>query len=218
MWIGITFIGWTLLALGYAPIAALLTWMAHKHGVRTGAFIGTAIVTSIPFVAAIAEAAYVEYNWRALCATAKTEVKRQVVVEGFYDDGFRDTGWKVLHGGKDGFRFVEWKDAQGRIWRTEGFTEPELRTLQIDKPSARYHWHFAQFASPVSHLLSMRDDKVTDTQTGEVIARQILGYRDPSLVDRLWRQWFDSSPQICGARRDIWSETLVGIDRKEVTK
>lgn len=218
MFLGISFIGWAILIAAYVPVALLLVWMRHRFGWRSKALAVTAVITSLPFVAAVVEAAYVEYNWRALCATAKTEIKKKVVVEGFYDasvsvnyDHFRQAPVGFQHG----FRFVEWTDRDGRIWRTEGFNEPELKTIQIDRPTARYHWYFAPFATPVGHLLQKRDDKIVDSETGEIVARQVLGYRYPALADRLWRQWFDNAPQICGSRRDIWGDTLIGIDRKE---
>jgi hypothetical protein len=215
MFLGLTWLGWAILIAAYVPVALLLGWLAHRFSWRSTAFGATAIVTAIPFGAAIAEAVYVEYNWRALCATATTEIKRQVVVEGFYDDGFRYSGWNSMRGGKDGFRYVEWKDKQGRIWRSEGFDEPHLRTVQIDKPTARYHWQMAPFSTPIGHLLKKRDDKIVDSQTGEIIARRVVGYRYPAFVDRFWWQWFDAPPQTCGSGRDIWSETLIGVDRKE---
>jgi hypothetical protein len=175
MFLGLSFFGWAILIAAYVPVALLLVWMAHRFGWRSKAFALTAMLISIPFVAAIGEAAYVEYNWRALCATAKTEVKRKVVVEGFYDDGFRYAGWAVLRDGKNGFRFVEWKDKEGRVWRDESFTEPKVTRVRIEKPTARYHWHMAPFSTPVSHLIERRDDTIVDTQTGEVIARHIAG-------------------------------------------
>lgn len=218
MFLGLYFLGWAVLLIAYLPVAATLAWVAHRWGWRSGVFKTVVVFASLPFLTAIGEAAWVEHNWRALCATAKTEVKRRVVVEGFYDDGFRDSGWAILKGGKDGFHFVEWKDKEGRVWRTEGFSEPELRTVRIEKPTARYHWQMAPFATPVGHLLKKRDDTIVDTQTGEVIARQILGYRYPAFADRIWSQWLDTRPEVCGQEISIRGETLIGIGRKEELK
>jgi hypothetical protein len=215
MFLGISIVGWAILAVAYVPVALLLKWLARRFDTRSKTFITTAALTSLPFVAAIGEAAYVESNWRALCATAKTEVKRKVVVEGFYDDGFFNTGWKVLQGGKNGFRFVEWKDREGRIWRTEGFTESELRTVQLDKPTARYHWLKPPLPETAGHLLQRHDERVVDSLTGEVIAQHITFGRYPASVDRLWRRWFDNVPEVCGSKRVIWGETLIGIDSRE---
>lgn len=218
MFLGLSVLGWAILIAAYVPVALLLTWMKRRYGWRGKTFALTAMLTSIPLVAAIAEAAYVEYNWRALCATAKTEVKRKVVVEGFYDDGFFDGGWATLRGGKNGFRFVEWKDKEGRVWRDEGFTAPKVTTVQIDKPTARYHWRADRFGTPVGHLLKRSEETIVDVQSGEVIARQVAGARYPAFADRIWRQWFGSSPEACESKRVIWGETLVGIDSKQESK
>lgn len=213
MTLGISVIGWAILFIAYLPVAALLAWVGGRRGVRSAAFALTFLITAVPFAAAVGEAAYVERNWRALCATATTEVKRRVVVEGFYDDGFRTEGWQVLQGGKNGFRYVEWKDQQGRLWRTDGFTESKLRTVAIDRPTARYHWRNPPLALSVGHLIKRRESTVFDSVTGEVIARSVTGLRQPAYVDRLWRRWLDPSPEICGSKRDIWSEVLTGIDK-----
>jgi hypothetical protein len=218
MFLGISILGWIILAIAYLPVGAILMWIASKRGVRNTAFVVTAVLLSLPYAAAIAEAAYVEHKWRALCATAKTEVKRKVVVEGFYDDGFFYDGWTILKGSSQGFRFVEWKDKEGRIWRTEGFNEPELRTSQIDAPSARYRWHMDRFGTAAGHLLKRSEDTIVDVKTGEVIASHVAGARYPAFADRIWRQWFASSPEECGSKRVIWGETLVGIDRKADNK
>jgi hypothetical protein len=218
VFLGISVIGWTILTLAFAPVLLLWLYVGGKHGTRSGEFILTAIFTGLPFVAAIAEGAWVEYRWRALCATATTEVKRQVVVEGFYDDGFWSTGWSHIRNGGLGFRFIEWKNKQGQIWRSEGFDNSgDIRTVKVERPTARYWW---QSSSPISisHLLERREEVILDTMTSEVIAHNVRGYRYPAFADALWRQWFDAAPEICGEQRDIFSETIVGIDRKEPWK
>lgn len=218
MFLGISIIGWGILVAAYVPVVLLLRWLARRSGTRSKAFITTAALTSLPFVAAIGEGADVESNWRALCATAKTEVKRKVIVEGFYDDGFWGDSWRYQAGSGSGYRFVEWKDKQGRIWRTEGLDGTSRQTTQIREPTARYHWQMTPFAVPVGHLLARREESIIDKQTGEVIAHHVAGYRYPGFVDRLWRQWFDDVPEECGTKRVVRGETLVGIDRRENAK
>jgi hypothetical protein len=214
--LGISVIGWTILALAFAPVLLLWLYVGRKHGASSGEFILTAIFTGLPFVAAIAEGAWVEYRWRALCATATTEVKRQVVVEGFYDDGFWSGGWWHIRYGKYGFRFIEWKDKQGQVWRSEGFEDPSgIRNVQIERPTARYEWRNPKFPTPIGHLLKRHEETIVDTQSGEVIARSVTGYRYPTFVDALWRGWFDGAPELCGSLREISGEVLIGIDQKE---
>lgn len=138
MSLGLSVIGWILLALVYVPLSAGFAWLVLRRWRGRTALLGLiAVVIYAPLVAAVTEAGYVEYRWRALCATADFELKRSVVVEGFFDDGCRTDGWDVLRGGQQGFRFVEWKDKAGRYWRDEGFDEPTRRRTQIQAPTAR---------------------------------------------------------------------------------
>lgn len=219
MTLGLSVIGWAILFVAYLPVAALLAWVGARRGVRSAAFALTFLITAVPFAAAIGEAAYVERNWQALCATATTEVKRRVVVEGFYDDGTRRRNWEnfnLLE--RDGFRFVEWKDAKGDFWRTDGFvkfSEGGVRSERVEKPIARYHWTNPSTSTPAGYRIARREESIVDSETGEVIARSILAFRWPSFVDGLWRRWFDSMPSRCGTYRDLVSETLIGIDKME---
>lgn len=212
--LGISVIGWFLLTVVFVPLSACFAWLAlHRWRGRTALIAATGFVLYAPLVAAVGEAAYVEFRWRALCSTAQLEVKRAVVVEGFFDDGFRTDGWDVLRGGKDGFRYVEWKDTKGRFWRDEGFNESTRRRYQIAQPTARYRWRNPEFASTVGHLLKRRESSVVDTQTGEAIARSVMGYRYPSFVDRLWAQFMGGGPEFCGGGDTM--SALIGIDKKE---
>jgi hypothetical protein len=224
MLLGISILGWIILAVAYLPVAALLAWIGRKRGFRSSAFAGTAALTSIPFVAAIIEGAYIEYHWRALCATVKTEEKRKVVVPGFFESrptvGQEHRKQGSPKGFQHGFRFIEWQDKQGRYWRTEGFGyyEPELKTVRIEKPTARYHVHIPESAEPVSYLVQKSVTSIVDTETGETIAQKVTGGRWPAFVDRLWRQWFDATPTICEDKRIIWGATLIGIDHQKDAK
>lgn len=211
MSLGLSVIGWILLALVYVPLSAGFAWLAlRRWRGRTALLALIAVVIYVPLVAAVAGAAYVEFRWRALCATAHLEVKRTVVVEGFLDDGFRADGWDVLRNGQHGFRYVEWRDKAGHFWRDEGFNEPTRRRTQIEAPTARYRWTNPEFASPFGHLIERRESTVVDTQTGEVIARSVMGYRYPALVDQLWSRFMGGGPAICGGGDTM--SALVGID------
>ena len=215
MLLGISWLGWIILGVAFLPVLILILIVGARLGYRSRRFLAVGLLLTFPFVAAISEAAWVEREWQALCATATTEIKRPVVVEGFYDNGFRTYGWDLLRNGKQGFHYVEWKDKQGRYWHSEGFDEPKLRTVQIAKPTARYWWNNPPFPVPVSHLIEKREETVVDSDSGEVIARKVTGYRYPSFVDRLWRQWFDGVPDRCEKPGEIYHETLIGVDRAE---
>jgi hypothetical protein len=212
--LGISVIGWILLAVVYVPLSAGFAWLALRRWRGRSALIAAAaVVIYAPLVAAVIEAVYVEYRWHALCATAKVEIREIVVVEGFFDDGFRSSGWDDIKGGTHGYRFVEWKDKSGRLWRSEGFTETTVHTSPIDKPSARYHWRSPPYPTNYGHLLQRHEQTITDTASGLVIARSTAGYRYPAFVDQLWAQFMGGGPEICGG--GSIRQVLVGVDRKE---
>jgi hypothetical protein len=212
--LGISIIGWALLAAVYLPATAGFLWLTRfplREKPRAVRLV-VGVLLFAPLMAAVAEAAYVQWRWNHLCANAGLEVKKTVVVDGFYDDGFGSDGWDILAGGNSGFRFVEWKDKAGRYWRDEGFNEPKLRRAQIERPTARYHWKNPEFASPIGHLIKRRESTVVDTQTGEVIARGVMGYRYPATIDWLWARFMGGGPSICGGGDTM--RALVGIDER----
>jgi hypothetical protein len=214
--LGISFIGWFLIGLVYVPVSLVLLMLVigrWRSQPRKAAVIALLVYT--PLVAAVAEAVYVDMRFKALCATGGTQIKQRVVVEGFYDAEFRRETWETfLRTGENGYRFVEWRDEGGRVWRSERVDPGEVRRLPLDKPTARYHWRNPEFASPYGHLVKRREETITDSATGEVIARRVMGYRYPAFVDRLWARFMGGGPEICSSN-DILSRTLVGIDRKE---
>ena len=216
MLLGISVIGWTIVAIVYAPVVLWLLWLG-KQWVRSkpAALATVGVIAFLPLLAAVAEAVYVDQRFKALCKEARTEVKRSVVVEGFFDDGFRITGWGDLNRGEPEYRFIEWKDRIGRIWRTERTNEEEKsRTIQLKAPTARYHWRAPQQPTAIDHLIQRREETVLDTMTGETIALDVSFYRSPVLLDRLWLRYFDSFPGSCGTKKQIL-EVLIGVDRQE---
>jgi len=216
MFLGISTVGWALIALVYVPLSIVIVvlWRVRWR-TRPRLVTALALAAYTPLIAAVAEAVYVDTRFKALCATAGTQIKQRVVVEGFYDDGYSREGWETyLRPGDFRFRFVEWKDKHGRIWRSEFVRPGEVNRLPLDRPTARYHWLHPEFSSPDGHLMQRREQTIVDTLTGEVIARQLMGYRYPAFVDRLWSQFMGSGPEICGIG-DIYSNTFIGIDPKD---
>lgn len=216
MFLGISTVGWALIALVHVPLSIVLVvlWRVRWRA-RPRLAAAITLAAYVPLIAAMAEAVYVDTRFKELCATAGTQIKQRVVVEGFYDDGFLRASWEdTLRLGKFESRFVEWKDKDGRVWRSEFVRPGEVRRLAIDRPSARYHWRSPPFPSPDGHLMQRREETIVDTLTGEVIARQLMGYRYPAFIDRLWSQFMGSGPEICGIGASL-SNTFIGIDRKD---
>lgn len=133
------------------------------------------------------------------------------------------------------YDFIEWRDDKGRIWRTERAEaatltpvprpgdpsrriwindegkEAALRNLQIDRPSARYHWRHQQFSTPIGHLLARKDEFVIDSHTGEVVGKSGFGYRRPPFADALWLRFFGGPPAMCPDQASLLTEVLIGI-------
>jgi hypothetical protein len=213
--LGVSVIGWSLIGLVYVPLSIMLLvfafgrWRSHR-----GRAAVVALLVYAPLFAAVAEAAYVDTKFKALCESGRAQIKQQVIVEGFYDDGFSAEAWEDSLKNLERYRFVEWKDKSGKVWRSERAGPGQVRRVSIAKPTARYHWRNSEFSSPYDHLIDQREETVVDSVTGEVLAHSVTGYRYPAFVDRLWTQFIGSGPEICSTKQILW-ETLVGIDQKE---
>ena len=214
--LGISMMGWILIGLVYVPVSIMLLVFAFgRWRSQPGKSVMVAMLMYVPLVAAVAEAMYVDTRFKALCATSGAQIKRSVVVDGLYDDGFRKDRWEdSLRSQQESYRFAEWKAKDGRLWRSERIGPGEVRRFPIDKPTARYHWFSPNIPSAYGHLMQRREETIVDSETGEVIARHVTGYRYPAFIDRLWSQFMGGGPEICGSG-DILSKTLIGIDRKD---
>jgi hypothetical protein len=214
MLLGVSVIGWFLFGLVYVPLGiALAVWTRRRWARDKHAVLAIAAVAMVPLMAMVGEAAYVDWRFRQLCEEAKFTITRKVVVDGFYDDNGnddyskRDTFW-----GGD-YKFVEWRDKEGRKWRTERGEGEKSRTVRIDKPTARYHWRDQEFKSPVGHLLWRKDESILDSVTGEVIGKSVIGYRRPPFIDALWMRFFDAPPAMCGNLGTLLTEVLIGTNK-----
>jgi hypothetical protein len=214
--LGLSRVGWALIGVVYVPLSIFIVLLWRGRWRKKPQWVAALVLVAYtPLIAAVAEAVYVDTRFKALCSTAGAQIKRKVVVEGFYDDEFNQDGWEIhLKPGDFEFRFVEWKDKKGRVWRSELARPGEVRRLALERPSARYHWRSPEFASADGHLMQRREQTIVDTATGDVIARQLTGYRYPAFIDRLWSQFLGGGPEICGSG-DILFNTLIGIDRKD---
>lgn len=212
MLLGVSVIGWLLLGLVYVPLGiGLAMWINRRRGRDKRAIVVVTVIALIPLVAMVGEAAYVDWRFRQLCQEAKLTITRKVVVEGFYDDGYRTRGWGDTNAILGGYEFIEWRDKEGRNWRTERGEGEKSRTVSIDKPTARYYWRNQQFPNPVGHLLLRREETVIDSLTGEIIGKRVDGYRRPPFIEALWLRYFDAPPAMCSGGGDLLAQALVGI-------
>jgi hypothetical protein len=211
MLLGVSVIGWFLLGLVYVPLGiALAAWTRRRWTHDKRAVVAVAAVAMVPLLAMVGEAAYVDWRFRQLCEEAKLTITRKVVVEGFYDDGYSTNGWGDTNYVLGAYDFVEWRDKEGRNWRTERGEGEKSRTVRIDKPSARYYWRNQEFKTPAGHLLWRKEETVFDSTTGEVIGKSVVGYRRPPFIEALWLRYFDSPPAMCETPGTLRTEVLIG--------
>lgn len=211
MLLGVSVIGWFLLGLVYVPLGiALAVWTRRRWARDKRAVVAVAAVAMVPLFAMVGEAAYVDWRFRQLCEEAKLTITRKAV-EGFYDDGYRINGWGDTNYALGAYDFVEWRDKEGRNWRTERGEGEKSRTVRIDKPTARYYWRNQEFETPAGHLLWRREETVLDRATGEVIGKRVTGYRRPPFIDALWLRYFDTPPALCTSPGTLRFEVIPGI-------
>lgn len=223
--LGISVVGWILVALVYVPLTALLVALARSRWrQRKTAAVIAAVVIYLPLTAGVAEAVYVDQRFKALCATAGLKINRTVVVEGFFFNSKGEYGWEdSLKTGKRGFRFVEWaekplgthlNDPTRKYWRSELIAPGQVERRSIERPTARYEYRRPDFPAPNGHLMERLESTIVDRTNGEAIASHVLGYRYHAFVDRLWIQFLDGGPQMCGERGTI-TDALIGVDTLE---
>lgn len=171
----------------------------------------------VPVAAAVLIAPWADEMWIAwrfgqLCKDAGVHVYQEVKTDGYYDA--TTTGWSksevvtdvraIAEYEKAGFRFRERNTsvsghAPGKISHLEKQPDGAWRVTVIDRPTARYHYKFADPRQevPVGLKIEKREVLVVDTQTNDVIAREIGYNRYPAWVQRLWIGSFGSGLVQC---------------------
>jgi hypothetical protein len=211
MLLGVSVIGWFLLGLVYVPLGiALAVWTRRRWARDKRGIVIVTVIALIPMLAMVGEAAYVDSRFRQLCEEAKLTITRKVVVEGFYDDGYSTGGWGDTNAILGGYEFIEWRDKEGRNWRTERGEGEKSRSFRIDRPTARYYWRKQKLETRVGHLLWRKEEIVLDTANSEVIGNSVIVYRWPPYIESLWLRYFDAPPAMCLAPGTLRTEVLVG--------
>lgn len=146
-----------------------------------------------------AEEAWIAWHFNEACKEAGVKVYRQVEVEGFYD-GTIGTGYSFIE--DYGFKFMEEKSRDGKIAHTER-PDGQWKTTILEKPSARYHVIYAYqprphvYEQPIGRKLEKTESLVVDSQTGEILGRDVLVKRWASIADALWAQFIGSTLRTC---------------------
>jgi hypothetical protein len=185
-------------------------WLAWAAKPWRGSVIGT--LALILLILPYADEFWIAWQFSKLCEDAGVHVTRKVEVDGYYDA--TTTGWSkaeivtdkqlVAEYEKAGFRFRERNtsvsgSAPGKISHLEKYPDGTWRITVLDHPTARYHYRFADPRQevPVGLKLEKTEDIVVDSQTGEVIARDIHYTRYLGWVESLWVRFFGSGAVTC---------------------
>lgn len=219
MFLGISIVGWALIALIYVPLSIVIVvlWRVRWR-MRPRMLAVLALAAYMPLIAAVVEAVYVDRRFKALCAAAGLKIKRVVVVEGYYVT--RNFGSEEsLRAGHRGYRFVEWAqkpkgadwdDPRREIWRSELVAPGEVWRTKIEQPTAQFEYRHPEFPAAHGHLMKRLETSIVDRTSGEVIASHVIGYRYPGFIDRLWGQYLGGGPEMCGLSGTI-TDALRGI-------
>ena len=146
-----------------------------------------------------AEEAWIAWHFNEACKEAGVTVYRQVEVDGFYD-GTMGTGYSFIE--DYGFRFMEEKTSDGKVAHTER-PDGQWKTTILEKPSARYHVIYAYqprphvYERPIGRRLEKVERQVIDSQTTEILGRDVVINRRASTADELWAQFIGSTIRSC---------------------
>jgi hypothetical protein len=172
-------------------------------------------IVAIPFLAAPwAEEAWIAWHFAEACKDAGVKVYRQVEVEGYVNDSSRSSRksanpglWKLDQGSLKSFdsadyRFTENMLDDGGVLRVERHYEGLLATV-LDRPTGRYHLRYTyqptyhSHEEPVGWKLEKVERQVVDSQTGEILGRDVTVKRWAPMADALWAQFIGSTLRMC---------------------
>lgn len=146
-----------------------------------------------------AEEAWIAWHFNEACKEAGVKVFRQLEVDGFYD-GTIGTGYSFIE--DYGFKFMEEKTNDGKIAHTER-PDGQWKTTILEKPTARYHVTYAYhprphvYEEPIGWRLEKIERRIVDSQTGEILGRNVVIKRWASMADALWAQFIGSTLRTC---------------------
>lgn len=168
-----------------------------------------------PFLAAPwAEEAWIAWHFTEVCKDAGVKVYREVKVEGYVDGSSRSSRrsvnpglWKLDPGSLEsfdraGYRFVENVLDDGGVLRVERHHEGLLATV-LNHPTGRFRLQYAyqpesnSHEEPVGWKLERVERQVIDSQTGEILGRDVSIKRSAPMADALWAQFIGSTLRMC---------------------
>jgi hypothetical protein len=205
MILGVTVMGWILIAICWWPLVALgaIAWWRRGRFTTSIAKVTFAALTATIAILPAADAMWIQWRFDQLCKGAELHVPRKIIAEGYYDTtavgaaGFEvdsidsthaqqfydriSSGWRFLEGG---VRF----DRSGKTVHIEKI-DGVWRKRILDKPEARYHFTRQTFHS--GYQIGGVKEQIVDTTTGESVGSLTTYYGHSGIVDALWLRFFD---------------------------
>lgn len=167
------------------------------------------------FIAPIADEIYIAYRFAKLCEDAGIAVVRRVRADGFYDDTM-PSGYGLIE--QYGYRFMEHRsDRDGKVVHIEKLGSDWRKTI-LERPTARYHYKRIvdyrdidgriHHEMPVDLRIQMTGWMIVDTETREVIARNVTYMRYPGWIESLWLGFVGTSQRSCTDKAAVSPESL----------
>lgn len=192
-------------------IVLFLSRLMSRFRLKWGLLMPPALVLlSLPW----AEEAWISWHFNDACKDAGVKVYRQVEVDGYMDDSSRSSRkstkpglWTMDTGSlksfdRAGYRFTESMLDDGGVLRVERHPDGLMATI-LDRPTARYHLKYTYQPAYHSHeepfgwKLEKVERQVIDSQTGEILGRQIHINRGFPIYEALWAQFFGGAMVSC---------------------
>lgn len=160
-----------------------------------------------------ADELWIAWHFERACRDAGVAVYRRVEVEGYanatggahhhrndskvprriYNDEKSLEDWD-----KTGYRFKEQLLSDGWALHLERRADG-VYAHYVDKPQARYQYRYADPRQwvPAGYQMNRLERQVVDSETGEVLGREVLFERYPGFVEGLWIRFLGSGQTIC---------------------
>jgi hypothetical protein len=204
---GVSGLGWTLIVLAWLPLCAwLLVAIGRSLRGRRWKWLALSLIAFVMLAIPLGDDAYIQWRFNRLCRDAGIHIKRTVEVEGYYDDtmtgpstaGPVTNPQMVESRERSGFAFLERRagNRPGKYSHVEKIGDTWHVTL-LDRPTARYHFKFTHHHERIGTALTIYEQVILDTHTGEIIARKTVYTRYPGWVDWLWLRFFDQRGKQC---------------------
>ncbi len=216
MFLGITILGWIIIAAVYGPLLIAFALLRRRIG-GARAQAPVLAVLLLPLAAAVAEAVYIDWRFRSLCKESGVRVTKRVTAAGYLD---RTTDWSKWPDDflKSGFQFIEWTDSQAGSYRRIERSDGSWTVREQREPTAQYVFSSRGEEGRINHAVLTKRYTMTDTGTGERLGEYLIVYRYPAALDRLWWRYFDAVPEMCPSipvGRDLVRAVLVPMPKTE---